>query len=94
MARPGAGVAGFPGREGLLCVMDAEANVCLLQALRATLIHWRYRQEPATAAAPAPTQAEAQVTAEPTGDDASGRAGWQPPAGSLARRPVGRAPGP
>ena len=47
-------------------------------------------KEPATNAAPAPTKAEAHVTAGPKGDGASGQGGWEQPAGGLARRLVGR----
>ena len=42
IARSGAGMTGFPGRQGVLRVTNAEANVWLPRALRTAFGHWRY----------------------------------------------------
>ena len=74
----------------VLRIMDADADNWLPRALRNAPSHWRYNAKPATAAAPTPTQAAAQVTAQTTGgrewvgDSAAGR----PPRRSRAPRPT------
>ena len=70
--------AGWPDRKPtwlpflewgtVLRVTDAEPKNWLPRALRSVLTHWRYRGGTLAAAAPAPTQAAAQVTAAPGGD--------------------------
>ena len=69
MARPGAGVAGFPGRGGAAprhrCRdrrLAASGPVCCPRPLALSL------EKPAAAAAPAPTQTKARSTAKPEGD--------------------------
>ena len=81
IARPGAGVAGFPGREGS-APRHRRAGQCLAApgpAHRPQPLALP-PDEPATAAAPAPTQTEAQMTAKPKSN------GPTPSRPSLGRR--------
>ena len=64
----------------MLRITDADANNWLPRALRSALAHWRYRRHnPAAAAAPAPTQAAAQVKGPDGGYGRFGGGGLGPP---------------
>ena len=95
LARPGAGMAGFPGsgggaprrgRGGQRPAAPGPADRSRPLALPP--------QEPAAAAAPAPTQTEAQVTAEPKGDGLTpGRPSLGPQTGNTGGMGADRRPG-